>query len=353
MFSYDVMRIREGLINLEIQNVSKGKGPGKKSPGYYSEAMIISRDITVTILKNYFEKRFSALDILGGSGVRGLRIEKECGADVTINDRNPGAIKIIEMNKKLNDSNAKITKLDASKCFPKGFYDYIDIDPYGTPVPFIDSAIRSIKNHGVIGVTATDLPNLTGTNMEKGIKLYHSRIIRNYFSHETGLRALIAFIVKRAGEYEFSALPLISYFGGYYYRIFFRMEKGSKRVEKNLEYVQEIHGLSIRHLFGPIWIGDIHDREFLNKMKIFDYMQSSGKIESLKKIWANENILFFYSLENISRKFGTNIPKIEDVIVALGERGYKASRTQFDPVGIKTNASFLALKKIFDERFIK
>ncbi|MGC8565063.1 MAG: hypothetical protein ACP5R0_03700 [Thermoplasmata archaeon] len=347
------MKIKEGLVELEVKYISKGKGPGKKSVGYYSEAMVISRDLTVTILKNYFNKKFKALDLLGGSGIRGLRIEKECNANVTINDNNPKAIEIIEYNKKLNDSNAEITRFNASKCIPDAFYEYIDIDPYGSPVPFIDPAIKAIKNHGIIGITATDLPNLTGTNVKKGMSLYHSSIIRNDFKHESGLRALIAFFVKRSAEYEFSAIPLISYFGGYYYRIFFKMEKGIKKLEKNLEYVQLINTLSINKVLGPIWIGNIHDIDFLEKMEIPDYIKNFNKIKDLKGIWVNENPLFFYSLENISKLFGTNIPKVKDVINALIESGFRASKTQFNPIGIKTNASLFALRKIFNERFIK
>ncbi len=73
----------------------------------------------------------------------------------------------------------------------------------------------------------------------------------------------------------------------------------------------------------------------------------------MKKIFVNENILFFYSLENLSKKFKTDIPKIENFISILKDLGYSASRTQFNPIGIKTKASFIVMRKIFNERFIK
>ena len=41
-------------------------------------------------------------------------------------------------------------------------FDYIDIDPFGSPVGFVDSAMRSIKNGGVVACTATDTAALCG-----------------------------------------------------------------------------------------------------------------------------------------------------------------------------------------------
>jgi len=346
------MIIREGLIELELNSIAKGNGPGRKAPGYYSQAMVISRDLTISVLKNYFYGSFKALDMLGGSGIRGLRIEKECKAEVTINDNNPKALEIIKRNRELNFSKARITSLDASRCI-ENFYDYIDIDPYGSPVPFLDPALKSIKKYGLIGVTATDLPNLTGTNFKKGIELYHSKIIRNYYSHESGLRALISFIIKRSAEYELALRPILSFYGGYYYRIFFKVEKGSKKLEKNLDYIQSLNYLSRNKELGPIWIGNIHDTNFIKNLIIEDYMQNSEKIKKYKEIFLNENILFFYSLEELSKKFKRNIPKIDEFISYLKDLGYSASRTQFSNIGIKTNASFVTLRKIFNERFIK
>lgn len=47
----------------------------------------------------------------------------------------------------------------------KGF-DVVDLDPYGTPAMFLDSAMQSVKDGGLMLVTATDMAVLCGNNKE-------------------------------------------------------------------------------------------------------------------------------------------------------------------------------------------
>ncbi len=340
------MIVKEGLVFLDIPEVHAGKGPGKKCGIYYSKMQTITRDLTVVILKNYFSKNFNALDLLAGSGVRGFRIEKECNANVTINEKNPFARKFILRNKELNNSNAEITDYDAEICFPKKKFDYIDIDPYGSPVPFIDLALKSIRNNGIIGITATDLPNLAGTNRKKSLMLYHSETKRNFLKHEIGIRILWKYVAEKCMEYELFMDPIMTYFGGYYYRIFFRVEKGSKKSFTMLEKIQEIYDLGNKKI-GPLWIGKLHNDSFLKKLKVDDYIEKKESIENLIKMSKLENNLFFYSLEEISKRSGRNIPKIDNFIKIINEEGYEASRTQFHPLGIKTKMPYKKILSVF------
>ena len=38
-----------------------------------------------------------------------------------------------------------------------GTYDAVDLDPYGSPVQFLDSAVQSVSEGGLLLVTATDM----------------------------------------------------------------------------------------------------------------------------------------------------------------------------------------------------
>jgi len=42
--------------------------------------------------------------------------------------------------------------------------DVIDLDPYGTAAPFIDSAVQAVADGGLLCVTCTDLAVLAGSN---------------------------------------------------------------------------------------------------------------------------------------------------------------------------------------------
>lgn len=43
-------------------------------------------------------------------------------------------------------------------------FDMIDLDPYGTAAPFLDAAVQSVNDGGLLCVTCTDLAVLAGTN---------------------------------------------------------------------------------------------------------------------------------------------------------------------------------------------
>ena len=42
--------------------------------------------------------------------------------------------------------------------------DVVDLDPYGTAAPFIDAAVQSVNDSGLLCVTCTDLSVLATTN---------------------------------------------------------------------------------------------------------------------------------------------------------------------------------------------
>ena len=45
-------------------------------------------------------------------------------------------------------------------------FDVVDLDPYGTPAMFLDSAVQTCVDGGLMAVTATDMAVLCGNNKE-------------------------------------------------------------------------------------------------------------------------------------------------------------------------------------------
>ena len=41
-----------------------------------------------------------------------------------------------------------------------GAYDAVDLDPYGSPVQLLDSAVQAVSEGGLLMVTATDMGGL-------------------------------------------------------------------------------------------------------------------------------------------------------------------------------------------------
>ena len=42
-------------------------------------------------------------------------------------------------------------------------FDIVDLDPFGSPVPFLDSAMRAVRDGGLLCIVATDVSVFTGT----------------------------------------------------------------------------------------------------------------------------------------------------------------------------------------------
>jgi tRNA (guanine26-N2/guanine27-N2)-dimethyltransferase len=59
------------------------------------------------------------------------------------------------------ETDARVLMLQLEKSF-----DVVDLDPYGTPAMFLDSAMQSVKDGGLMLITATDMAVLCGNNKE-------------------------------------------------------------------------------------------------------------------------------------------------------------------------------------------
>lgn len=47
-------------------------------------------------------------------------------------------------------------------CKGGGKYDVIDLDPYGSAAPFLDAAVQSVADGGLLCITCTDMAVLSG-----------------------------------------------------------------------------------------------------------------------------------------------------------------------------------------------
>ena len=70
------------------------------------------------------------------------------------------------LNNLVNDTKIKIVNEDTNKymfnCEEIDKFDIIDLDPYGSMVPFLYSTLKAIKKRGLLCVTCTDTRVLCG-----------------------------------------------------------------------------------------------------------------------------------------------------------------------------------------------
>jgi hypothetical protein len=85
---------------------------------------------------------------------------------------------------------------------PLDNYDVIDLDPYGTVSPFLDSAVQAVADGGLLCITCTDMAVLCGSFPEKCFSLYGAVPLKNGYVHEAALRILLHAIEAAANKHK-------------------------------------------------------------------------------------------------------------------------------------------------------
>ncbi|MBI4140046.1 hypothetical protein HY483_03740 [Candidatus Woesearchaeota archaeon] len=317
---------------------------------FYNPAMKLNRDISIEIAKHYKIKE--GADILAGSGIRSVRLVLEGGVEkMYANDINENASRAIKINSTKNKVSKKIiiSQKPATKFLEEiKTLEYIDIDPFGSPNQFLDSAIKKIGRRGILAVTATDTAPLAGTYPKTCKRKYWAAPLRNHLKHEVAIRILIRKIQLIGAQYEKALTPVYSHSTMHYYRVYLKCEKGKTKVDEIIKqhelcnYDKEKEELKTSQgEVGPIWTGKIWDEEISKSI--------AEKIrENMTRIISEESkihTLGYYDIHEICSKTKRQIPPFESIIQQLVKQGYKATRTHFTPTGIRTNAPYEEMMK--------
>ncbi len=315
-------------------------------------------------------------DPLAATGIRGIRyaVESQCVKRVLFNDKSRLAYKIIRKNVQINNIEeiSQVGNVDANVFLYSHFdeCDFIDVDPFGSPSPFIDSAVSAVRNQGVVAITSTDLAPLCGLYTKAALRKYGSLPVHTEYCHEVAVRILIKELLRAAGRHFKYGDLLSSHVLGQYGRVYMRISRGKlKYRDEYIGYIihnytsGEIITVSMRNLTllkeylskndkivvsGPLWIGPLHDCNYIKKMKnilLKNNLFSEKKTQQLVKylnmfIEENDFPPFYYNFHVACKKLKKSPPSINEVIDALRARGFQATRTHFSRFGIKTTADY-------------
>ncbi|KAK4693858.1 tRNA (guanine26-N2/guanine27-N2)-dimethyltransferase, partial [Phenoliferia sp. Uapishka_3] len=212
--------------------------------------------------------KFTTLEALSATGLRAIRYAKEIPLlrYVVANDLSPSAVEDIRRNIDFNDlapigpptpsddstavpltksqlEEAKLGKVRVNAgdaCVymynhrtDSARFDCVDLDPYGSAVPFLDAAIGSVSDGGLLCVTCTDAAVLAGHNYpEKAYTHYGGVCVNAEYSHEVGIRLILNSIATTAARYGRSIEPLLSLSIDFYMRVFVRITTSPKEVKR-------------------------------------------------------------------------------------------------------------------------
>ncbi|MDP3990312.1 MAG: hypothetical protein Q8Q01_03840 [archaeon] len=343
------------------------KDVNAKMEVFYNPVMVSNRNISIVLLNSILNKNLKMTLPLAGSGIRGLRFLKELKKgkikQLDLNDHKDNFEDVFKKNMALSEikptKKVNIYQQDASLFLLKqDGYDYIDLDPFGTPNPFIAAAVARISRGGIIAVTATDTAALTGTYPKVTKRKYWARNLRSYLMHEVGLRILIRKIQLQGMQFDKAFQPILAYHKDHYFRIYFRSEKGKEKCDEIIkhhkyllfnentgeykisEYNQEDNFI---HL-GPLWVGELADRKLLQKMVRINPFSEEKKFLELLLEESSNNKVGFYDLHVVGKKNNIRPPRMEGLLKKL-----KGVHTHFSPTGIKTKESFQKVLQVMKD----
>lgn len=104
-------------------------------------------------------------------------------------------------------------------------FDIIDLDPYGSMVPFLNATLNSIKKKGLLCVTCTDSRVLCGVDKHKCFYLYRSVRGGSNTIRELGLRIILQKINDVANSLNRNIRVLLSIQSEFYFRVYVEVVK--------------------------------------------------------------------------------------------------------------------------------
>jgi len=390
--TFPTERIHEGKVNLIVPKLAAfvtqpSDYAPSKAPVFYNPVMELNRDLAVLTFRAYQRTSSKAIKIcepLTSSGIRGVRFAAEINGveRVLISDINEHALKLARLNVDLNGLQdlIEIEKRDANcllNCHsaPRKRFDIIDIDPFGSPVPYLESAIRALRNKGLLAATATDLAPLCGVHPKPCIRRYGGKPLRTEYCQELAVRLLAGSIATAAAKQDIGIRVVFSHSIDHYIRVYAQVMYGAKKADASITTMGYVlHCFNCFHretlktlsvgLFktcrecgsrmqwaGPLWLGTIFDQSFCdslfkeNKRIAFRNSQKITKLLGLTKKEA-EAPATYYVIDHITDKLALPVPSVHNVIHRLRERGFQALRTHFNARGIRTNAPALTVQEL-------
>ncbi|NPA84629.1 MAG: tRNA (guanine(10)-N(2))-dimethyltransferase [Crenarchaeota archaeon] len=361
--------ITEGKVKLAVPKMSEYLRPDgvyepAHAPVFYNPSAKFNRDVAVAFGRALKEElgRLDVLEPLAGSGVRSLRYAVESGATkVLAVDANPLAVELIKYNIKLNklEDRVKVLLSEAnavlhSRELRDGYYDLVDVDPFGSPMPFADGAVRATRRRGLVAVTATDTAPLTGARPQSALRKYGALIRRTPFSKEVAVRVLVGAMVRVAAVREVALRPEAAFFKDYYVRAELRLDRGAGRADEalsNLGYlfyneesyeVRVVKGYPVPEerpqglAIGPLWLGPLTGPLARKALEL-----AEGEVrEFLRRLVEEDSVgtPYSYKIEKVASLLKINMPSPRLVVERLKELGYKALLTHYDHTSVKTDA---------------
>lgn len=375
--------IKEGSTELVVPDL----GEPKMIPGFFNPQGKFVRDVSIVCYDSYALMRektgLTFADSLAGVGARGVRVAHELPdyAHAYLNDINSFSLDLGKISARLNSvetkchfSKSETCSFLSSRLVTEGErFDVVDLDPFGTPSPFVDCLIRSVKDEGLISVSATDSAVLCGIYPQVALRKYQGLPLRTQYCHEIGIRLIFGLLASTAMRFEVGIEPQFSHHDRHYFRVYSRIHIGNNHSienEKMMGFVLHCFSCEYREIVshsdfmhskeavrsvgnlscpscersklrvgGPLWIGKIQSQ---------DFVKTCSELSTMNVFEPELDLPLYYDIASIADKLGLRTPKITSVVDGLRSVGHSASRTRLNPNAVRTEASLKEVNSLLE-----
>lgn len=391
-FGFPTETITEGKVTVLVPKLAAYiKKPWdyapSKAPVFYNPLMELNRDLAVLTLQAYqrnLDREVSVCEPLSGCGLRGVRFAMEVKGveSVVVNDINYKAAELASFNTELNgvkdcvevaneDANLFLSRYAA----PRKRFNYVDVDPFGSPVRYFDAALRALRNGGLLALTATDMAPLCGVHPRACLRKYGGYPLRTEYCHELAVRLLVGCLTMVAAKHDIGVQVLFCHSVDHYVRAYATVNHGARLSDKSVGHMGYVlHCFSCFHretspgiisplrrvcpycgarlsVAGPLWLGKMADKTFSSLIEKEAEKRNLRKKKKLLKIISKvkdeaEASITYYTVDKICDKLNLPIPSLKKVMNRIKKEGFKVALTQFNSRGFKTDAPVDMVKEV-------
>ncbi|EOD14034.1 hypothetical protein EMIHUDRAFT_464575 [Emiliania huxleyi CCMP1516] len=355
---------RERSVSFRLQQ-------GGGAPLFYRPASRIIRDLGVLALAAHGRQHQRAprvLDAMSGSGVRALRYSHEANASfVHANERMFGEHPLrANLEPLLSAGRARVTADDAVDVYMRSrldgsLYDLVDADAFGTGQPHAAEAWWACRTGGLVYLCATDSLTTSGSNPHQAAAGYAAVTHKFPGCNEAGLRLLVGTAAREAAARHLTASPVFSFFHrpSSTFRVMMRLDAAKRPPASAFAALSHVARCpSCGEVMGPMWVGPMHDAEFVAGMRGDAAARGWSEPDRLLGSFLEEaeaeakGALLFYHLGEVQRalaKRGLRQPPLAALLPLLRGAGFGAAQAHSETKSLKTSATLDEVVRVVSE----
>ena len=392
---------KEGRTEKQLERHGKGPADRAHRSAFHNPAMADCRTRSVLLMDymldtEWFNKpKIHTLDALCATGSRinrwltELPPEKAERLVLVGADLDEEALEFAQEN----CPGVEFRHEDSRQVLLSSGWQWVDIDPFGSPVPFLDSAMQSSARRAVMEITATDTAALTGSSASACLRRYGAKVRTDEMAHDSALRLLLATVARTAAQHDRCIMPLLSSWDSHHIRVSVKVHRSIQAanvLEEQLgwrvamptsdellaateaglhpqgsEGEQPFCLLPFSHpvrrddkrISGPLWTGPLFDQDVLTSMTVERAITLCGDdaetavrhLVGEAELAATPSLIITDMLPKFCAVNGP--PKIVDLTGGLQEAGFLAAVARWGAPAIRTDAPWPVVLQVAESCF--